>query len=45
MSSNEVELDRLLLLEELRGEGLESRLLADAKSLSFKERALWGEIP
>ena len=45
MNSNEVELDRLLLLEYLKREGLDTRVLVDSKSVSFKERCLWGEVP
>lgn len=45
VSSNEVELDRLILLEELRGEGLKDKLLVNVRSVNYREKALWGEIP
>ncbi|RLE86685.1 MAG: hypothetical protein DRJ67_06650 [Thermoprotei archaeon] len=45
ISDNEAELDKLVLLEELRGEGLKEKLLVNVKSVSFREKALWGEIP
>ncbi|RLF06225.1 MAG: hypothetical protein DRK00_02280 [Thermoprotei archaeon] len=45
ISDNEAELDRLILLEELGGEGLREKLLVNVKSVSYREKALWGEIP
>ena len=44
MSQGEVELDRLLLMEMLGKEGLETSVLVDSRSVNFKERVIWGEV-
>ncbi len=43
ISDNELEMDKLLLLEELRDSGLDKRLLSDARTAGFRKTYLWGE--
>lgn len=43
IGENELELDRMLLLEELSDTGIGKMLLSDSKSVGFKKKYIWGE--
>ncbi len=43
ISENELELDRMLLLEELSETNIGKKLLSDNMSVSFKRKYIWGE--